>query len=59
MYYTDSLAREIYLYDFDRQSKSLQNRRLFVKTAEADGLPDGPTIDAQDTCGPRGWMDIA
>ncbi len=47
MYYTDSFAREIYVYDFDQQSGSLHNRRLFVKTAEADGFPDGSTVDAE------------
>jgi sugar lactone lactonase YvrE len=47
MYYTDSFAREIYVFDFDAQSGSLENRRLFVKSDEADGLPDGATVDAE------------
>jgi sugar lactone lactonase YvrE len=47
MYYADSFAREIYLFDFDQQAGTLSNRRLFVKTTESDGFPDGMTIDAE------------
>ena len=47
MYYTDSFAREIYAFDFDRQTGSLSNRRIFVKSRETDGFPDGITIDSE------------
>ncbi len=47
MYHTDSFAREIYVSDFDVQTGFLQNTRLFVKSNEADGFPDGATIDAE------------
>ncbi len=55
MYYTDSFAREITLFDYDRESGSLRNRRLFVKTAEADGFPDGSTIDAEGCLWSAQW----
>lgn len=47
MYYTDSLAREISVFDYDAQTGSLRNRRSFLKSDEKDGLPDGSTIDAE------------
>ncbi len=47
MYYADSFALEIYVFDYDAQTGSLANQRLFVKTREQDGFPDGMTIDAE------------
>jgi D-xylonolactonase len=47
MYYTDSFAREIYIFDFDLATGSLKNQRSFVKSNEADGFPDGLTLDAE------------
>jgi len=49
MYYTDSRAREIYLFDYDETSGSIANRRLFVRTRKGEGVPDGMTVDA-DGC---------
>lgn len=47
MYYTDSVARTIYLLDYDEKSGNLRNQRVFVKTQEPDGVPDGATMDDQ------------
>jgi D-xylonolactonase len=47
MYFTDSVARRIYRFDYDRGTGSLSNRRLFVEIAESEGVPDGMTIDAE------------
>lgn len=47
MYYTDSARREIYLFDYDLQGGTLSNRRLFVRTPEGEGIPDGMTVDAE------------
>lgn len=55
MYYADSLAREIYIFDYEVQSGSLQNQRVFVRTEEKDGLPDGITIDAEDHLWSAQW----
>lgn len=46
MYYTDSARREIYLFDYDRASGEIDNRRLFVQTPPGEGVPDGMTVDA-------------
>lgn len=45
MYYTDSLAREIWAFDFDAESAAISNRRVFA--ADAHCSPDGLTIDAE------------
>jgi D-xylonolactonase len=47
MYFIDSPKRRIDLFDYDRASGDLSNRRTFVDTAEIDGVPDGMTVDAQ------------
>ncbi len=47
MYFTDTIARKIFQYDFDPATGNLSNRRLFVTTAEDAGLPDGLTVDSQ------------
>ncbi|MBB6144758.1 D-xylonolactonase [Silvibacterium bohemicum] len=45
-YFTDSFAREIYLFDYEPEDGSIRNRRVFARFREADGMPDGITIDA-------------
>jgi len=48
MYYTDSSAREIYLYDYDARTGEITNRRIFVRLDEDEaGVPDGMTVDAE------------
>lgn len=47
MYYTDSPRGEIYLFDYDRASGALTNQRVFVRTPEGEGSPDGMTVDAE------------
>ena len=47
MYYTDSGRREIYIFDYDEETGNLTNRRLFVRTPEGEGVPDGLTVDAE------------
>ena len=45
LYYTDSYAREIYLFDYNVDDGSLRNQRVFATLREPDGLPDGLTVD--------------
>ena len=45
-YYTDSPTRNIYLFDYDRATGDISNRRVFVQTPEGEGVPDGLTVDA-------------
>lgn len=47
MYFTDSAARRIYVYDFDSANGAIANRRTFVQLPEDAGLPDGLTVDAE------------
>jgi D-xylonolactonase len=47
MYHTDSFRHEIYLYDYDRASGEINNRRLFAKLPAELGFPDGMTVDAE------------
>jgi len=47
MYYTDSRKREIYLFDYDQASGAISNQRVFVRTPEGEGVPDGMTVDAE------------
>ncbi len=46
MYYTDSPRREIYLFDYDQETGAITHQRVFVRTPEDEGVPDGMTVDA-------------
>jgi L-arabinonolactonase len=46
MYFTDTRARRIYRYDFDRATGRAGNRRVFVEVGPGEGGPDGLTVDA-------------
>lgn len=45
LYFTDSVARRIFAYDYDIESGIAKNRRLVVKIPDTEGIPDGLTID--------------
>ena len=47
MYYTDSLVGEIYIFDYDQESGAISDQRVFVRTPEGEGIPDGMTVDAE------------
>ena len=56
MYFTDSLAHEIYIFDYDMESGEISNRRTFVRTPDDDGtVPDGMTVDAEDHVWSARW----
>ena len=46
MYYTDSLAHKIYIFDYDEATGDISNRRVFKDVPEDGGVPDGMTVDA-------------
>lgn len=46
LYFTDSAARCIYAYDYDRSTGNVRNRRVLVQVPASEGLPDGLTVDA-------------
>jgi sugar lactone lactonase YvrE len=47
LYFTDSVGRRIYAYNYDRQAGDLRNRRVIVQIPDDEGLPDGLTVDAE------------
>jgi sugar lactone lactonase YvrE len=47
MYLTDSPRFVIYAYDFDVQSGSISNKRVFMQGSEAEGQPDGLAMDSK------------
>ncbi len=46
MYFGDSPRRQIYAFDFDAESGTLSNRRVFAHTPLGT-VPDGSTVDAE------------
>jgi D-xylonolactonase len=55
MFHTDADAREIYVFDYDVRTGAIANGRLFVRSDEADGFPDGATIDSEDCLWSAHW----
>jgi D-xylono/L-arabinono-1,4-lactonase len=47
IYYTDSLRRDIYYFDYEQSTGAISGQRLFVHASDEDGLPDGLTVDAE------------
>jgi len=47
----DALALEIYVFDNNVEGGSLGNQCIFASLGESDGLPDGPTLDADVVSG--------
>ena len=47
MYYVDSLARRVDVFDFDVDSGSISNRHPFVAVDDGAVLPDGLTVDSE------------
>ncbi|MBN1440401.1 MAG: SMP-30/gluconolactonase/LRE family protein [Anaerolineales bacterium] len=47
MYFTDSRARRIYLFDYDEGTGNLSRQRVWLETPENLGSPDGLTVDSQ------------
>ena len=47
MYFADSGAATIYVYDVDPQTGNLGERRIFARVGESEGVPDGMTVDSE------------
>jgi D-xylono/L-arabinono-1,4-lactonase len=47
MYFTDSIPRRIYQFDYSRETGELSNRQLFAEIPESEGVPDGMAVDAE------------
>lgn len=55
MYYTDSRAKKIYLFDYDQATGEIGNQRVFADSSDQDGVPDGMTVDAHGYVWSAGW----
>ena len=55
MYYTDSLARQIYVFDYDESNGSITNQNVFLKIPDETTIPDGMTLDAEDYVWSARW----
>lgn len=47
MYYTDSRARKVYLFDYNQRTGAITRQRVFLETPADEGIPDGMTVDAE------------
>lgn len=47
LYVADSRAEVVWVYDFDNESGSVANKRVFFSTATMYGRADGATVDAE------------
>jgi sugar lactone lactonase YvrE len=47
-FHTDSLARRITRYEYDRRTGDIRSPRVFFQGSSPDGLPDGITLDMED-----------
>lgn len=47
LYFTDSLVRRIYAYDYEVRTGAVGNRRVLVQVPTDEGLPDGLTVDTE------------
>lgn len=54
-YYTDSIRKTIYAYDYDASQDTIANRRVFVDSKEDDGVPDGLCIDSEGCLWSARW----
>ncbi|WP_421827627.1 SMP-30/gluconolactonase/LRE family protein [Larkinella sp.] len=45
LYYIDSPTRQVVAYDYDVHTGTITNKRVVIQFEEADGFPDGMTID--------------
>lgn len=47
LYFADSTPCKIYAYDFDIETGTIANRRVFVDSSGQPGVPDGLTVDSE------------
>lgn len=47
MYYADSWQRVVWAWDFELETGTIRNRRVFIEVSRSEGVPDGATVDAE------------
>lgn len=55
IYHTDSTKRLITVFDYDRATGAVANRRTVVRTPDDGGIPDGMTVDANGAIWSARW----
>jgi D-xylono/L-arabinono-1,4-lactonase len=55
LYYTDSTAKKIYLFDYDQATGAISNQRVFLDSTNEEGLPDGMTVDGDGNVWSARW----
>ncbi len=55
LYYTESRAQTIWLFDYARSNGALTHQRAFVRVPEESGSPDGMAVDAQGRVWSAHW----
>ncbi len=57
MYFTDSLAWTIYVFDYERETGEIRDQRIFAKSpgGAGEGAPDGMTVDAEGDVWSARW----
>lgn len=55
LYYTDSGAKKIYLFDYDQATGAITNQRVFLDSTDQEGVPDGMTVDADGNVWSARW----
>ncbi len=46
-YYTDSIRKAIYSYDYDRGTGAIANRAVLIDSRDEEGVPDGLAVDSE------------
>lgn len=54
-YFSDTLVQKIYVFDYNRKTGNVSNRRLFADVPKEEGMPDGATVDAEDHLWSTRW----
>lgn len=47
LYFTDSVNRSIFIYDYDLSNGSIKNKKIFATIPKGYGFPDGLTVDSE------------
>ena len=55
MYWTDTSANTIFIFDYDRTTGEMSNRRVFVTASKDEGFCDGMTVDTEGCIWSAHW----
>jgi D-xylonolactonase len=55
LYATDTVLRRIYAYDYDVQRGAVSGKRILVELDNAEGIPDGLTVDTDGNLWSASW----